>query len=263
KKQNTTTQVFLIPGLDGCGTVFNHLAPNIEFSATSLHYNANIDGTTNFISETTDYLTNHILPKLKDGKDFVIVGYSFGSVFAVELTRRLEAMNFNCRLVLIDGAPEQMRKLHEYFTSDINDADIQISILTNMMDVYSVESSEKTLMELKKCITWEERLNIFAKQLLTMNTSLSHENLKTLCTRIYKNLFVMQQYDSTLPPIKSPIILLKPTNPLPVPITEDDYGLQKITQNVVKVHYIEGNHVTIMKNEKVSAAINGEPPFIF
>ncbi|XP_011705573.1 PREDICTED: fatty acid synthase-like, partial [Wasmannia auropunctata] len=34
KKQNTTTQVFLIPGLDGCGTVFNHLAPNIEFSAT-------------------------------------------------------------------------------------------------------------------------------------------------------------------------------------------------------------------------------------
>ncbi|XP_011704919.1 PREDICTED: fatty acid synthase-like, partial [Wasmannia auropunctata] len=28
KKQNTTTEVFLIPGLDGCGTVFNHLAPN-------------------------------------------------------------------------------------------------------------------------------------------------------------------------------------------------------------------------------------------
>jgi len=32
---------------------------------------------------------------------------------------------------------------------------------------------------------------------------------------------------------------------------------------VVKVHYIEGTHVTILKNEKVPAAINGEPPFIF
>jgi len=31
---------------------------------------------------------------------------------------------------------------------------------------------------------------------------------------------------------------------------------------VVKVHYIEGTHVTILKNEKVPAAINGEPPFI-
>ncbi|XP_011704980.1 PREDICTED: uncharacterized protein LOC105460246, partial [Wasmannia auropunctata] len=115
KRQKTTTEVFLLPGLDGCGTVFNYLAPNIEFSATSLHYNINVDVTTNLISETTDYLTNHILPKLKDGKDFIIVGYSFGSIIAVELTRRLEAMNFNCRLVLIDGAPEQMRKIHEYF----------------------------------------------------------------------------------------------------------------------------------------------------
>jgi len=31
---------------------------------------------------------------------------------------------------------------------------------------------------------------------------------------------------------------------------------------VVKVHYIEGNHMTILMNESVSAAINGEPPFI-
>ncbi|XP_011705460.1 PREDICTED: uncharacterized protein LOC105460662 [Wasmannia auropunctata] len=118
-------------------------------------------------------------------------------------------------------------------------------------------------MELKKCNTWEERYNIFAKQFLTITTSLSYENLKTLCTNIYKYSSAMKQFDSTLLPIKSPIILLKPTNPLPVPITEDDYGLQKITQNVVKVHYIEGNHVTIIQNEKVSAAINGEPPFIF
>jgi len=36
-----------------------------------------------------------------------MVGYSFGSIIAIELTRRLEVMNFKGRLVLIDGAPEQ------------------------------------------------------------------------------------------------------------------------------------------------------------
>jgi len=55
--KGTTTEVFLIPGIDGCGTTFNHLAPNILFSATSFHYNtSNIDPTTNIISEKTNHL---------------------------------------------------------------------------------------------------------------------------------------------------------------------------------------------------------------
>ncbi|XP_011706831.1 PREDICTED: uncharacterized protein LOC105462008, partial [Wasmannia auropunctata] len=143
KRQKTTSEVFLLPGIEGCGTVFNYLASNIEFSATSLLYN-NIDTTTNIVSEKTDYLIiNHILPKLKDEKDFIIVGYSFGSIIAVELTRRLETMNFKGRLVLIDGAPKQMRKIHEHFASNFSDADLQIFILTNIMEIYSVGSNKK------------------------------------------------------------------------------------------------------------------------
>jgi len=83
-------------------------------------------------------------------------------------------------------------------------------------------------MELKKCETWEERYNIFAKQFLVINTSLSSANLRTLCTTIYKHLSAIPQYDpSTLSPIKSPIILLKPTCPL-YSMIEEDYGLHKV-----------------------------------
>jgi len=83
-------------------------------------------------------------------------------------------------------------------------------------------------MELKKCDTWEERYNIFAKQFLVINTSLSPANLKTLCTTIYKYSSAIKQYDpSTLSPIKSPIILLKATCPL-YPMIEEDYGLHKV-----------------------------------
>jgi len=58
KRQENSTQVFLIPGIDGCGTVFNHLAPNIKFLASYLNYSTNNVGATNIISETTDHLTN-------------------------------------------------------------------------------------------------------------------------------------------------------------------------------------------------------------
>jgi len=84
----------------------------------------------------------HILPKLRDGKDFVIVGYSFGSIIAIELTRRLEIMNFKGRLVLIDGAPGQLQALYNHTASDFNEADFQIFVLTYIMKIYSPESNE-------------------------------------------------------------------------------------------------------------------------
>ncbi|XP_036142639.1 fatty acid synthase-like [Monomorium pharaonis] len=262
-KQNTTTEVFLIPGIDGCGTVFRHLAADIKFSAMSLHYNTNNIDATNVILETTDRVINHVLSKLKNGKDFVIVGYSFGSIIAIELARRLEDLNFKGRLVLIDGAPEQMRMIYKYSSSNFNDVDLQLVVLTNIIELYSPGSSKKIVMELEKCNTWEERYNIFARLFLVMNTSLSSANLKTLCTTVYKHLSAIRHYDpSTLPPINSPIILLKPTQPLNVPMTDEDYGLHKVTQNVIQVHYVDGTHVTILRNKKVLAAINGEPPFI-
>jgi len=83
-------------------------------------------------------------------------------------------------------------------------------------------------MELKKCDIWEERYNIFAKQFLVINTSLSPVNLKTLCTTVYKHSSAIVQYDlSTMSPIKSPIILLKATCPL-YPMIEEDYDLHKV-----------------------------------
>lgn len=55
-KKGNMIQVFLIPGIEGCVTIFNHLASNVKFSLTALQCcTNNIDGT-NTIPEMTDYL---------------------------------------------------------------------------------------------------------------------------------------------------------------------------------------------------------------
>jgi len=90
----------------------------------------------------------HVLPKLRDGKDFIMVGYSFGSIIAIELTRRLEAMNFKGRVILIDGAPEQMRMMYKEFISDCDDVDLQIFVLFTIMETYSTGSGEKVIFYL-------------------------------------------------------------------------------------------------------------------
>jgi len=74
-----------------------------------------------------------------------MVGYSFGSIIAIELTRRLEAMNFKGRLVLIDGAPEQVRSIYKDVVSNCNDVELQILVLITIMEIYSAENSEKVV----------------------------------------------------------------------------------------------------------------------
>ncbi|KYN04771.1 Fatty acid synthase [Cyphomyrmex costatus] len=56
--QSTMTEVFLIPGIDGCGTVFKTIVPYIKFSTSVLNYNTNDIDSTNVILETTNHLTN-------------------------------------------------------------------------------------------------------------------------------------------------------------------------------------------------------------
>ncbi|XP_067207291.1 fatty acid synthase-like [Linepithema humile] len=253
---DNSTHVFLLPGLDGCGTIFNQLALKIKFLATSLQY-GNI-GAASTISEMADYLLMFILPRLKNEKKVVITGYSFGSILAIELIKRLEATDTKSRLVLIDGAPEYIMHSELNMLSAMSDEELQINIMINIIKIYETKISEEVLLELRKCETWEERFEIFATYFLKVNSLLSHSNLQTLYTTIYKNVLAIRQYDSsTLPRIKSPITLLKPTLSY-APELEEDYGLYKITENKVVVHHVEGNHVTILGNEKVVAVINEE-----
>ncbi|XP_067207664.1 fatty acid synthase-like [Linepithema humile] len=255
--EDNSTHVFLLPGIDGCGTIYNHLAPKIKFSTTSLLY-CNIRATST-ISEMADYLLMCISSRLRDEKKIVITGYSFGSILAIELVRRLETVGTKSRLVLIDGAPEFVKMHCElYMPSCMSDVELQINIMINIIKIYETKISKKVLLELQKCETWEERFEIFATYFSKENSLLSRLNLQTLYTTIYKHILTIRQYDSsTLPRIKSPITLLKPTLSY-APELEEDYGLYKITENKVVVHYIECNHVTILANKKVAAVINEE-----
>lgn len=79
------------------------------------------------------------------------------------------------------------------------------------------------------------RFHTFEKKLEIVNISfpkeskiLSIENQKLMCLTIYNHLIAIQGYNiSSLPRLKSPITLLKPTLPLGTFI-EEDYGLHKV-----------------------------------
>lgn len=106
------------------------------------------------------------------------------------------------------------------------------------------------MSELNKCNTWEEKLKVTQNYFPKLNApQLTAENQKLLCSTIYNHVIAIQDYDvSSLPPLKSSIILLKPTVMI-VHCTEEDYGLQKV--NLIRMeiceHFYYSNNLMMRK----------------
>lgn len=88
---------------------------------------------------------------------------------------------------------------------------------------------------------------------------ISDQYQRNITTAVYNRLIALNNYDeNSYPPLRSPIILLKPTMQTMKNIS-NDYGLSALTREKLDIHTIDGNHVTILDDDKVATAINGEP----
>ncbi|XP_029158961.1 fatty acid synthase-like [Nylanderia fulva] len=256
KRKIPESEIFLIPGIDGTASVYKCIESKIKFPTICLQHTVlNMPGVTHSIMESAAYLLPHVLRKMKNQKKFLIVGYSFGSLIAIELARLLEARNFSGRLILIDGAPNLIKILIEKFFNNSSQQELQNDVLCRLLELYIESSNEMLALELNKCNAWEEKLEVFIQFSKEINM-LTAKNKKILCSTIYDHIIAIQNYNiSTLPRLKSSIILLKPTLAT-ITFIEEDYGLYKVTESAVQIYYVEGTHETIMNNEKIASFIN-------
>ena len=77
----------------------------------------------------------HVLSRSKGRKNFVLVGYSFGSLVTIELARILEEKGFNGRLVLIDGSPDLVKAIVDQQLSSQSDEELENSVLLGIMNI--------------------------------------------------------------------------------------------------------------------------------
>ncbi|XP_071625450.1 fatty acid synthase-like isoform X1 [Temnothorax longispinosus] len=257
KKEVDRGNIFLLPGIEGCSSVYKTVVSGIKSSATCLQHGIlNIPDESHSVMKSAAYLLPHILKKMKDQKKFLIVGYSFGSLIAIELARLLEAKDFSGRLILIDGAPDQIKFWINQYLDCTSPDELQNVILLRLLEMYTIINKKKLALELNKCNTWDEKLKIFLAYFPNEIDILTTENKKNLYFTVYNHIVAIQDYDiSSLPRLKSPITLLKPTF-LIASFTEEDYGLHKVTEGKIQIHYVEGNHITMMDNDKITSAIN-------
>ncbi|XP_071644317.1 fatty acid synthase-like [Temnothorax longispinosus] len=148
KKEIGKSNVFLLPGIEGLSSVYKSIASEIKSSATCLQHGLlNIPDENHSVMKSAAYLLPHLLKKMKDQKEFLIVGYSFGSLIAIELVRLLEANDFSGRLILIDGAPDQMKLWTNQYLDSTSPEELQNMILLGLLEMYTT-INKKTVSKL-------------------------------------------------------------------------------------------------------------------
>lgn len=84
---------------------------------------------------------------MKNQKKFLIVGYSFGTLIAIELARLLEANGFSGQLILIDGAPDLIKSYINQFMDYTLSEELQDVVLLGLLSMYT-SINKKTVSKL-------------------------------------------------------------------------------------------------------------------
>ncbi|TGZ56985.1 Uncharacterized protein DBV15_11484 [Temnothorax longispinosus] len=162
KKEVDRSNIFLLPGIEGCSSVYKSIASGIKSSATCLQHSVlNIPDESHSVTKLAAYLLPHLLKRMKDQREFLIVGYSFGSLIAIELARLLEANDFSRRLILIDETSDQMKILVNQYFHCASLEELRNTVLLGLLGMYVTINKEAFALELNKCNTVDEKLKIF------------------------------------------------------------------------------------------------------
>lgn len=248
----------IIPGIEGVtGTAWHNIASNLKSAAFCLQLSNTVEIT------SLQGIVNAVLPELiskclSKVQSFYLVGYSFGSYVTLQLAYELERKGMKGKVVLLDGAPDFLKKLTigQISSNDINENSLQIMIASNIVrNLIPDESFEELYEKFVHIPTWLERVDKLME--LTKGQNIySLDYLRKLSVGVYNRVKIVADSDENdINKIFSPITLIRCAEVSVVDIDED-YELYKFTSGVVNLKFIDGNHVTMLENAKLPALIN-------
>ncbi|XP_015179002.1 PREDICTED: fatty acid synthase [Polistes dominula] len=249
-------EIFFIPGIEGYGVVFKNLESKIKSPATCFQIASRYE--LKSFEDMANFILPHLLKKLDTRKDFTLVGYSYGTIISIEIARQLERKGYNVKLILIDGSPLHMKEMMNYLNPS-SVKEMEKNILFNIADSIDPIFCEQLMNKLDNSDTWEEKVKLFIEILPREYKKLmSDQECKDSLNSYYIRMKALASYNvDLLSFLKAPIKLCKPTL-ASVQNINHEYGLQNVTQNKIEVYTIEGNHITILGNEKLAKIINDE-----
>lgn len=167
------------------------------------------------------------------------------------------------QLLFVDGSPVLVKKLIQNFvkSTDVTSEKIQLELIFNIMQVaFPGENLENIRSKMEEVETWESKLEKFSEFIKWSQHVINVEHLTTLLNGIYNRTYGAHCIETdNVVKIKSPIVLVRPTDSVVTDIDED-YELQKFTDGLVTLKFIDGNHQSMLENPNLIEIINEMNP---
>lgn len=256
--------VLLIPGIEGVSSIaWKNVAAALNLPSFILQLMSHTHVTT--IPQLATSLFDDIKSTVfKKQEFFYLVGYSFGAYITLELARLFEATGMQGHVLLIDGAPTFLKHLAVSTlgtTQEITDNAIQMMMLSVICHrVFPNDYPDEIILTLAELKTWPEKVNRIIEIARTAKMEYSEQYMRDMVEALFvrlKSLFVYELEKDFK--VQSSITLVRPTEVAVVDIDED-YELSKITSGTVNLKFVEGNHQTMLDNEKLTEVINDSDP---
>lgn len=245
--------ILFVPGIEGVSAkIWETVAHKMEVSSYLLQYRKT--GYLSDVSLIAQSVTKDVMKTVFNKTHYYrIVGYSFGSLLALELAKQFEEKGMCGAVVLIDGAPKFLRQAVHLIADckgDFSENDAKrvfLQILSPLFQSSNVES----FVEKSWDATWITLIDGVNKDLGYSKLYLE-EIFKSVLARI-KLMAAIK--DPIKPFLESDILLIRPKQSI-LTAGEDDYGLSTLTNGRVIVKFLDGNHSTVVDNPELHVIIN-------
>lgn len=146
-------------------------------------------------------------------------------------------------------------------SKDVTDEKIQLELITHTMQaVFPEENLENIRQKMEQIKTWEKKLEKLMEFIKWSQLDIDIDYFTTLCNGIYnRTIAAHHSQTENIVKIKSPIVLIRPTDAI-VSDIDEDYELPRYTEGLVTLKFIDGNHQSILENSKLIDVINEMNP---
>ncbi|CAG9791214.1 unnamed protein product [Diatraea saccharalis] len=248
--------MFVLPGLEGAASVMEPLCRRLKIKVCALQLGVEHKNET--LQQMVDRLHQTVRSRLAPGANFWILGYSFGTLLALELAAKLESEGNKGTVFCLDGAPDFLYAILTMSISFTNEFQLQNSLICHTIDIVAPNNdvTKSLMIKLNEIESFDERVTC-AVDSSPVQSKYSKKFIGAMAINSLDRLKVVLNYDTKdIKKLKSPIILLRPKDNPPNVVVEENYGLDKYTEAGVTIHFLEGNHVTIVENKDVANIIN-------
>lgn len=218
------------------------------------------------IKEIAESVFEEISQSLVNQKEFLIVGHSFGSLIALQLASMLEKQGKVGRLVLIDGSPEYLSRLAHGICQGVHvEGDIENDMFMMLFGHFCYpEDVDEFVKGLAACNDIQSKIDCLIKfESSDYKSQYSKDFLYDITVAIVNRLklvinlnFEKDELAGILDSkIKSSITLIRPSEVSFADINED-YNLNKFSEQRVNVKYVDGHHLTVIENIELTNILN-------